>query len=134
MSAVVTILRIENAPGDGTFGAVLLDGCTFCVSLEPPWYGNQVDVSCIPPGQYHCAPVTSPRFGETYEVMDVPGRSEILFHAGNWARDTRGCIMFGEAWGEVDGQRGIRYSAATVATFKARQGRIDFRLTIKNVW
>jgi|TARA_R110000744_G_scaffold27017_1_gene66198 hypothetical protein len=39
----------------------------------------------------------SPKFGENVWMLeDVPGRSYILIHAGNTAKDVTGCIALGE--------------------------------------
>lgn len=32
---------------------------------------------------------------ETYEIMEVPGHTRILFHFGNYESDTQGCILLG---------------------------------------
>lgn len=72
-------------------------GDNYFVTLELPWRDNKRGISCIPAGEYICRRVDSPRFGDTFEVCDVPGRSAILFHAGNSAlKDTRGCILVGK--------------------------------------
>lgn len=34
---------------------------------------------------------------ETFQVMDVPGHSNILFHWGNYNSDSDGCILVGAA-------------------------------------
>jgi hypothetical protein len=49
----------------------------------------------------------SPRFGRTWEVKDVPERSNILFHQGNTARDTEGCILVGGKYGVTLGDSRI---------------------------
>ena len=36
-------------------------------------------------------------------VSNVPGRSSILIHAGNWDHNTQGCILLGEKF-ETDGE------------------------------
>lgn len=95
----------------GTFGVLSVgvlgsDGAVVSwqprwVTLEPPWRDNHrwdgvlEHVSCIPEGEYKCVEVKSPKFGRTYEVMDVPGRSDILFHAFNKVDETHGCIGVG---------------------------------------
>ena len=38
----------------------------------------------------------NPAHGVCWEVQDVPGRTDILFHAGNDADDSDGCILVGE--------------------------------------
>lgn len=32
---------------------------------------------------------------ETFEIMDVPHCTGILFHPGNWQGDSRGCVLVG---------------------------------------
>lgn len=103
MSAAAPIkqARIIRHPStvQGTPGRLLLgDDEISCIEL--PWRDNQREVSCIPAGTYLCRPVVSIRFGQVFEVLDVPGRSAILIHAGNfggdaelgWTTDLRGCI------------------------------------------
>lgn len=71
----------------GTFGRM-----DDWVTVEEEWQNNQRSISCIPTGSYVCRRVQSPKFGETFEVTDVPGRSHILFHALNTEEGTKGCI------------------------------------------
>ena len=87
----------------GTFGVLRLGSVPFAVTVEQPWLENMQDVSCIPAGRYRCARVNSPRFGDTFEVTGVPGRSHVLFHRGNSIHDTRGCILVAEEFGGTFG-------------------------------
>lgn len=66
-----------------------------CRTLELPWRNNQKSISCIPPDKYVCRRVKNTKFGDTFQVCDVPNRVGILFHAGNWPHDTHGCILLG---------------------------------------
>ncbi len=84
---------------DGTFGVLVKDGVPLCVTLELPWEENQRSISCIPEGRYDFYRVDSPRFGDTFQIAAVPGRSNILFHAGNTVDDTSGCILLGTSYG-----------------------------------
>jgi hypothetical protein len=68
-------------------------------TLELPWKDNQKSVSCIPEGKYSCR-VRLARESATRDyvhllVKDVPNRSYILFHRGNYPSDSRGCILTG---------------------------------------
>lgn len=72
--------------------SVLLDA----VCLELPWLYNQRRISCIPTGEYRGVKHTSPTFGECIWIKDVPDRSEILIHAGNFHSDTLGCPLVGD--------------------------------------
>lgn len=91
----LTLKRIA-ATDDGTFGVLLSDGRPFAVTLERPWLDNRRGESCIPTGDYTCLRVHSPKFGYTWMVQDVVGRSDILFHAGNTWADSHGCILVAE--------------------------------------
>lgn len=85
---------------------VMLDGGKKVLeskTLELPWKDNKKNESCIPVGSYLVKKVTSPTFGECFEVTGVEGRSAILIHAGNFRRDTRGCILPGVSFKDVDG-------------------------------
>ncbi len=91
----IILARIATGK-DGTFG-VLIDGnIPFALTLEPPWRDNQKNISCIPGGSYQCDSVNSPRFGYTFSVLHVPDRTHIVFHCGNYTKDTKGCILVGE--------------------------------------
>ena len=101
------------APTDVSMYGVLIQGhIPFAVTLERPWRNNERRVSCIPTGTYECRRVKSPKFGDTFQVMHVPNRSEILFHKGNLEDDTHGCICVGEAFNPVLGRPGITQSGA----------------------
>ena len=95
---MLTLKRITST-AYGTFGVLIHGEEQFAVTLECPWKDNQVNTSCIPAGVYFCVRVQSPRFGDTFEITDVKGRTHILFHAGNIASNTRGCILIGEKFG-----------------------------------
>ena len=143
--------RIESN-SFGTFG-VLIDrrpvlGIPFALTVEPPWRDNKKYVSCIPSGSYMCRSVDSPRFGHTWEVTEVSGRTHILFHKGNrgapssestsqinnrrYSADTQGCILVGEEFGILQGgQPGILSSARGFSDFLKRANREqEFRLVI----
>ena len=115
----------------GTFG-VLLEGVEpFCLTLERTWLDNRKGESCIPKGRYICKRIISPKFGETFEVTNVQGRSEILFHKGNIEDDTHGCIVLGEQYEPVLDHYGVAASGKAFSEFMARLvGEEEFELLI----
>jgi hypothetical protein len=133
-------LRRLSHGDQGTKGVLLLPGGVFCNTLELPWRDNRPNVSCIPCGEYGVAVRHSPRFGDAYEVKNVPGRSYILFHAGNLAGDTakgyhthvEGCILLGKYFGTLAGQEAVMVSAPTVRRFMAQMGGQPFRLLVED--
>lgn len=98
---LICLKRIATSDA-GTFGVLLDDGVPFCVTCELPWEDNQANISSIPAGIYEAIRVDSPRFGKTFEVSNIKGRSHILFHKGNSIKDSRGCILLAESYGRND--------------------------------
>lgn len=90
----------------GTFGELKLpDGNSF-MTVERPWLDNIPFDSCIPEGVYSLGYRASQTFSATtkgkflsgFEVKDVPGRSGILIHPGNWPSSVQGCIAVGKTF------------------------------------
>lgn len=98
-----------------------------CGTIECPWLDNRRNESCIPVGSYICRRVKSPRFGETFEVTDVPGRSLIRFHRGNAVADSRGCPLLVSY---VFGDTGFGSRIAVARFMKRLAGVQSFRLFI----
>ena len=85
---------------NSTIGELFINGERFCDTLENPWLDNQRNISCIPEGRYKVR-LRLPRESATRDylhllVQDVPNRDYILFHIGNTAKDTSGCILVGQ--------------------------------------
>lgn len=74
-----------------------------CKTLELPWLNNQVQKSCIPAGKYQVVTRFSPKFRNHFHVLDVPGRTWILIHAGNYYTDILGCILVGQRHLDLNG-------------------------------
>jgi len=132
---ILELIRLEEDTDYGTFGVLKINKAVFCVTLEPHDEENAPFVSSIPAQQYLCKRVVSPKFGETFEIMNVPNRSDVLFHAGNVKGDTSGCILLGEHFGKLRAdtdKRGILNSGITMQEFlrKAR-GYNVIHLTIR---
>lgn len=89
------LLRVGQS-NRGTFGVIRYGQVPFVLTLERPWEDNKENVSCIPAGRYRCRKIRSPKFGDTYEICDVPGRTHVLLHWGNYIEDTEGCVLVGE--------------------------------------
>ena len=117
---MLEIIRIEEG-NDGTFGVLKLNGKCFCLTLELPDRCNQRNISSIPRGDYTCVPVVSPKFGATYQVVNVSSRTGILFHTGNTIDDSNGCILVGAAFGNL-GKRAVTSSRQTFDRLMAALG------------
>ena len=75
-----------------------------CHTMERPWLNNKPFVSCIPAGVYTISPVDSPKFGLTYEIKDVIGRTHVLIHKANKPSQLEGCIAPCLNFGVLDGE------------------------------
>lgn len=133
----VTITSVPSTD-QGTFGTFVLDDGTTFISLELPWKDNQNGISCIPPGEYTCKWINSPKHGECYQVTGVTGRDMIEIHSANFAGDSSkgfisqllGCIALGTSIGVLNGQLAVLNSKGAIAQFEAKQMGQDFILTI----
>jgi len=81
---------------DCTIGRLSVDGI-HCFTLELPWKLNMPQVSCIPPGEYRVTKYQSPSKGLCLLLHDVPHRSMIEIHAGNYTSQIEGCILVGDS-------------------------------------
>jgi len=72
-------------------------------SLELPNKDNKRRVSCIPEGMYKARKHNSPKHGLSLWLQDVPNRSEILIHKGNYHSDILGCIIIGSDLADING-------------------------------
>lgn len=130
----VDLMRVEQSE-EGTFGVLRINGRAWCVTLEPPERGNAENISCIPPGRYECRRVRSPRFGHTFEVADVPGRSHILLHTGNLVADTQGCVLLGRHFGRLQDGRAVLNSGSTFKAFMEEMDGVDvFPFVVEDVF
>jgi Family of unknown function (DUF5675) len=78
-------------------GEFWIDGVKQCYYLEPsrltPFYPGH---PCIPAGSYRVELTMSPHLGYVCpEVLNVPGRSAIRWHIGNFPKDVLGCCVVG---------------------------------------
>ena len=101
-----------------TVGILCSQEHPICVTLERPWLGNESGMSCIPEGDYLCKKYDSTRFINTFQVMDVPKRSKILFHKGNYVHDSTGCILLGTRFAMTkEGDPMVSHSAQAMRVF-----------------
>lgn len=132
---IVELIRLEEDESHGTFGVLKINKSVFCVTLEPPDRENVRNKSSIPAQQYICYKHKSLKFGETFKIMYVPGRDNVLFHAGNFDEYTQGCIFLAQYFGKLKGNRAILNSGETFKRFMAiMKGIKFFHLTIREVY
>lgn len=134
--------KIERAltTKQGTLGTLFIEQNPFCFTLELPWRNNEVNASCIPVGKYLAKFEYSHRFERcVYTLQNVPNRSAIEIHSGNWAgsvydglkTDTQGCILLGNYF-ELNPheQIMIKESRNALRAFEAYLAGVDIELNI----
>lgn len=133
----IPIVNIKRGVGDGkqTIGQLTTsDGQFGCITLEKAWLNNQSNISCIPKGIYTCEWKFFPRkLSFHYQVMNVPGRSGIFIHAGNYFFDTLGCILLGSQPQDInkDGELDIINSRVLLSAFEAKMSKKPFTLVVQ---
>lgn len=89
-----------------------------CKSLELPWKDNKKNVSCIPSGSYWVDKYLSPTKGRgiVFQFSNVPGRSNIQIHKGNYFTDILGCTLPGAGFTDInkDGYLDVYSSGRTM--------------------
>lgn len=133
------ILQREDSTDDGTYGTLRFPDGTVLNTLELPWRDNAPKMSSVAPGTYDCKMRGTTSFGESYEVMNVPGRSGVLIHAGNSAgsadkgmkADSQGCILLGMGRAMKGTQKVITASKPAMNMFHEKMGKQPFKLTIR---
>ena len=88
-----------------TLGKLLVDGKECCYTLEPKWRKRKAKKvpgrTAIPEGRYPVVITRSPKFKQWLPLLlHVPNFTGIRIHAGNTAKDTKGCILVGESTGK----------------------------------
>lgn len=87
----------------------------------------------IPAGVYTCKPYSSDKFKDVFEVTNVPGRTAILFHVGNFSEDTEGCILLGLESGTAynNSNVGVFNSGKALELLRKLRPKLEFTLEIK---
>ena len=90
---------------DCTVSRLTIEGHDFqCWLLELPDLENQKNISCIPEGTYTAFKRVSPSRGkEVIQYRDVPNRTYIQIHPGNFTRQIQGCQLPGSSLAWIDG-------------------------------
>lgn len=101
-------------------------------TLENPLRKTKED-SRIPAGEYMCSPYSGNKFKNVYIVRDVPDRSGILFHWGNYETDTTGCILVGQGSMMLGKKPAITASRKGFDYLRDLIGENDFQLIVVDV-
>ena len=100
---------------DATNGMLFIDGIFECYTLEDQYQAVKVmHETCIPEGTYDIEFRKTggfhAKYSERYKnahygmlhILDVPNFTYILIHSGNFNTDTRGCILLGNRFAQIN--------------------------------
>jgi len=116
-----------------TMAALVKDGIPFMVTLERPWKFNKPYESCAPAATYLMQRhITKdyPKSANAWRMVDVHGRTGMLWHSGNTINDSRGCTLPGTEFGELHGMPAVLNSRIALAKLMEITGGDDWELII----
>lgn len=89
---------------DRTLGSLFRNGETIAKVLELPWKENKRAISCIPEGTYRVIkqPPKETRPYSYFRIPEVPGRSGILIHRGTEPKNSKGCLLVGSRFRNIN--------------------------------
>lgn len=118
-----------------TIGEFYIDGIEFCKTLELQWLDNVRSKSCIPEGVYKVVKrlAHEKRKYNHFHITNVPGRSYILIHTGNYSSQILGCVLVGDKHIDInkDGLLDVANSTATLQKLYEKMPA-EFELVIRS--
>lgn len=105
MSSNTFGIKREIISNKATLGTLINPkGLEIAKTLELPFMDNKQGISCIPFGIYQCKKDNTGKY-RFWKILNVPGRSGIEFHNGNYANETDGCILLGQSWAVMSNKK-----------------------------
>lgn len=128
MTEKVAVLSRDYGWRETQGGLFIMEGIKViyqCVMLELPkliipYKPNTQKINCIPGGLiYIVKKIIRPNGSHAFQVMNVPGRTAVLWHIGNYATglkvDTEGCQLPGLKFIDLNTDGDIDVSGSTQA-------------------
>ena len=132
---VKAYIKRQSDDGIQTLGILFFEtigGTKTFATLELPWKDNQRSISCIPKGNYQVKTTYSNKYKkDMWQIMDVPNRSGVRIHGGNYYFQIEGCILLGLSREDInnDGKLDMINSQKAIALAKHYLGK-EFELEI----
>jgi len=133
----IEIIRIDEDEKQTISKFIVFDDRDFEVAqgfmLELPDKQNQKRISRIPEGEYDCVKRFSEKHKDHFHILNVPNRSYILIHVGNYNGDTLGCLLPGQSLVDLnsDGYMDVTSSGPTMTLLNKILSN-EFKVIIKN--
>jgi hypothetical protein len=118
---------------DRTLGSIYRNGELICKTLELPWRENRRAVSCIPDGSYRVIkqPPKPDRPYPYFRLPHVEGRSGILIHRGTNPLHSKGCILVGGRFKDIETEFPTLGESADKLTWMTNNLPHEFELIVR---
>lgn len=126
-------LRLERVYlPDRTLGSLYRGNEMIAKVLELPWKENKRAISCIPEGTYKVIkqPPKESRPYKYFRLPHVPGRSGILIHRGTNPSHSKGCLLVGGRFKDIESDYPSLAESADKLTWMAENLPEQFELEI----
>lgn len=137
------IYKIKDKRNDGIFGELYGENeKKIAVTLDHSYIMKDGSIGTkVPPGKYKCVRglhrlENMKTCFETFEITGLPNFNgnpvtKVLFHIGNWNKDSEGCILLGEFIQESKNGRMITLSRESFISFmEIQEGVNEFNLNV----
>ena len=105
-------------------------------TLELPDLDNKKGISCIPEGEYKAIPIKRASNNKwALWLQDVPNRTAILIHSGNYTWHIQGCILVGLGHDDInnDGITDVMHSTKAMKILEGwMKGEFEVQILIQN--
>ncbi len=131
-----TVTLVRRYMKTCTVGFIVFESDLTLATLELPWLDNARNVSCFGEGEYlvkYMPRSASGKYTRVWHVQNVKGRTGILFHKGNFLRDTNGCVLVGLKHFVNNGTYAISSSANAFKRMRDELQQQDFILNVISV-
>lgn len=132
-------LNRTSTSDQGTIGQLFDNGQFKKWVIELPWKDNTPNISCIPHGNYIAVPHRYRGRINSFRLLDVPNRSSVLIHNGNFAGDktlnykthSAGCLIIGSYIGYIKKQIAVLSSRVALRGLVNYIDNCQFLLSIR---
>jgi len=99
---MINTITYQTYDADGILGQLVMESGSTYSFLTHAYQNEDGSYSPVtPPGEYSCVRGTHQLLHSgpftTFEVTGVTGHTGVLFHVGNYNRDSEGCFLLGDA-------------------------------------
>jgi Family of unknown function (DUF5675) len=130
----MTVEILRTYQPQQTIGGLYIDSVEFCKTLELKWLNNTRSKSCIPEGTYKVVKrlAHEKRKYDHFHILNVPNRSYILIHTGNYSSQILGCVLVGDKHIDINKDGLLDVANSTITLQKLYNLMPDsFELTIR---